>query len=63
MSLRSKGRLNAIELSRKCFNGGGHRNAACGEMKGTIHEVVNHFENTLPSFRKELKEAAEEMGK
>lgn len=63
MSLRSKGSFNANELSRKCFNGGGHRNAAGGEMKGTIHEVVNHFENTLPSFRKELKEAAEEMVK
>ncbi len=63
MSLRSKGRFNANELSRKCFNGGGHRNAAGGEMKGTIHEVVNHFENTLPSFRKELEEAAQEMVK
>ncbi|MRR24563.1 bifunctional oligoribonuclease/PAP phosphatase NrnA, partial [bacterium] len=61
MSLRSKGSFNANELSRKCFNGGGHRNAAGGEMKGTIHEVVNHFENTLPSFRKELTDAAEEM--
>ena len=63
MSLRSKGSFNANELSRKCFNGGGHRNAAGGEMKGTIHEVVNHFENTLPSFRKELEEAAREMAK
>ena len=61
MSLRSKGSFNANELSRKCFNGGGHRNAAGGEMKGTIHEVVNHFENTLPTFRRELEEAAEEM--
>jgi len=61
MSLRSKGSFNANELSRKCFNGGGHRNAAGGEMKGTIHEVVNHFENTLPAFRKELELAAEEM--
>jgi phosphoesterase RecJ-like protein len=63
MSLRSKGSFNANALSRKCFNGGGHRNAAGGEMKGTIHEVVNHFENTLPSFRKELEDAAEEMMK
>ena len=61
MSLRSKGSFNANELSRKCFNGGGHRNAAGGEMKGTIHEVVSLFENTLPSFSRELKEAAEEM--
>ncbi|NLE35260.1 MAG: bifunctional oligoribonuclease/PAP phosphatase NrnA [Bacteroidales bacterium] len=61
MSLRSKGSFNANELSRKCFNGGGHLNAAGGEMKGTIHEVVNHFENTLPSFSRELEEAAKEM--
>ena len=63
MSLRSKGSFNANILSRQCFNGGGHRNAAGGEMKGTIHEVVNHFENTLPSYRKELEEAASEMTK
>lgn len=63
MSLRSKGSFNANELSRKCFNGGGHRNAAGGEMKGSIHEVINHFENTLPSFRRELEEAAKEIMK
>ncbi len=63
MSLRSKGSFNANELSRKCFNGGGHRNAAGGEMNGTIHEVVNHFENTLPSFRNELEKAAEEISR
>ena len=63
MSLRSKGSFNANDLSRQCFNGGGHRNAAGGEMKGTIHEVVNHFENTLPSFRKELEEAAKKIAK
>ncbi len=63
MSLRSKGSFNANELSRKCFNGGGHRNAAGGEMKGTIHEVVNHFENTLPLFRRELEKASKEMMK
>lgn len=61
MSLRSKGSFNANALSRRCFNGGGHRNAAGGEMKGTIHEVVNHFETTLPHYRKELEEAAAEM--
>ncbi|MFN2313713.1 MAG: bifunctional oligoribonuclease/PAP phosphatase NrnA, partial [Bacteroidales bacterium] len=63
MSLRSKGSFNANVLSRQCFNGGGHRNAAGGEMKGTIHEVVSHFENTLPSYRNELEEAAAEMMK
>ena len=61
MSLRSKGSFNANELSRKCFNGGGHRNAAGGEMKGSIKEVVQHFENVLPSFRKKLDDAATEM--
>lgn len=63
MSLRSKGSFNANVLSRRCFNGGGHRNAAGGEMKGSIHDVVKHFENTLPSFRKELEEAAAELAK
>jgi phosphoesterase RecJ-like protein len=63
MSLRSKGSFNANVLSRQCFNGGGHRNAAGGEMKGTIHDVVQHFENTLPSYRKELDDAAAEMAK
>jgi phosphoesterase RecJ-like protein len=61
MSLRSKGSFNANELSRKCFNGGGHRNAAGGEMKGTIHDVVKHFENVLPSFRNKLEEAAADI--
>ena len=61
MSLRSKGSFNANVLSRQCFNGGGHRNAAGGEMKGTIHDVVQHFEDTLPSYRKELDDAAAEM--
>lgn len=61
MSLRSKGSFNANVLSRQCFNGGGHRNAAGGEMKGTIHDVVQHFEDTLPSYRKQLDNAAAEM--
>jgi len=63
MSLRSKGSFNANVLSRQCFNGGGHRNAAGGEMKGTIHDVVQHFEDTLPSYKKELDDAAAEMAK
>jgi phosphoesterase RecJ-like protein len=63
MSLRSKGSFNANVLSRKCFNGGGHRNAAGGEMKGNINDAVRHFENTLPLFRKELDEAAAEIAK
>ena len=63
MSLRSKGSFNANELSRKCFNGGGHRNAAGGEMKGSIKEVVKHFEETLPAFREGLESAAAEIMK
>jgi phosphoesterase RecJ-like protein len=63
MSLRSKGTFNANELSRQCFNGGGHRNAAGGEMKGTIEDVVKHFEKTLPSFRNKLEDAALELEK
>ncbi len=61
MSLRSKGSFNANQLSRQCFNGGGHRNAAGGEMKGSIEDVVRHFENTLPSYREDLEAAAAEI--
>ncbi|HUW91776.1 MAG TPA: DHH family phosphoesterase [Bacteroidales bacterium] len=63
MSLRSKGSFNANVLSRKCFNGGGHRNAAGGEMKGTIQDILNHFENVLPSFKPELDAASLDMEK
>ena len=61
MSLRSKGNFNANILSRKCFNGGGHRNAAGGEMTGKIETVVTHFKNILPQFREELDSAAAEI--
>ncbi len=63
MSLRSKGSFNANVLSRKCFNGGGHRNAAGGEMKGTIQDVLNHFEKVLPTFKPELDAAALDMSR
>lgn len=63
MSLRSKGSFNANVLSRRCFNGGGHRNAAGGEMKGSIHDVLEHFEEVLPSFKAELDAAAAEIAK
>jgi bifunctional oligoribonuclease and PAP phosphatase NrnA len=58
MSLRSKGNFNANVLSRKCFNGGGHRNASGGEMTGNIESVVAHFTNILPEFSEELDAAA-----
>ncbi len=61
MSLRSKGNFNANILSRKCFNGGGHRNAAGGEMAGKIENAVTHFKNILPQFREELDSAAAEI--
>lgn len=61
MSLRSKGNFNANILSRKCFNGGGHRNAAGGEMTGKIENVVAHFRSVLPSFKAELDAAASAM--
>jgi bifunctional oligoribonuclease and PAP phosphatase NrnA len=61
MSLRSKGSFNANILSRKCFNGGGHRNAAGGEATGRIENAVAHFRAALPSFRAELDAAAAEI--
>ena len=62
ISLRSKGNFNANALSRMCFNGGGHRNAAGGEMAGRIENAVTHFRSVLPQFKQDLDAAALEVG-
>lgn len=54
LSLRSRGDFSVNELARKYFNGGGHVNAAGGELKMTVDEAIN----TLYSRLKELKENA-----
>jgi bifunctional oligoribonuclease and PAP phosphatase NrnA len=45
-SFRSKDDVNVNILARKYFNGGGHRNAAGGNFKGTLDEALSFF-NTV----------------
>ena len=50
MSLRSKGNNDVNLFARKCFNGGGHLNAAGGRFDGSIEEAVAYFKQVLPDF-------------
>ena len=50
MSLRSKGNNDVNLFARKCFNGGGHVNAAGGRFDGSIEEAVAYFKQVLPDF-------------
>lgn len=54
ISLRSRGDFSVNELSRKHLNGGGHNNAAGGELKMTIEEAVNRFKQILKEYKEEL---------
>ncbi len=54
ISFRSKGDFDVNTFARKHFNGGGHLNAAGGDAKTTIDEVVTKFVNLLPEYKEEL---------
>ncbi|ASB50612.1 DHH family phosphoesterase [Alkalitalea saponilacus] len=43
ISMRSRGNLPVNDFAAKYFSGGGHRNAAGGEMKDDYEKVVKHF--------------------
>jgi len=47
ISLRSKGKFNVNEFSRKYLNGGGHKNAAGGTLYSTLSEAVKLFEDSV----------------
>ncbi|MCC7302971.1 MAG: bifunctional oligoribonuclease/PAP phosphatase NrnA [Bacteroidia bacterium] len=47
ISLRSKGNIDVNQLARKYFSGGGHRNAAGGNMKTTLAQAVELFEKVV----------------
>ncbi|HDR51569.1 MAG TPA: bifunctional oligoribonuclease/PAP phosphatase NrnA [Mariniphaga anaerophila] len=55
-SFRSKGSFPANEFSRDHFSGGGHRNAAGGEIKLTLDEAVEKFRQLLGDYEHLLKE-------
>ena len=54
VSFRSKSTFPANEFSSRFFDGGGHRNAAGGQFKGTVNQAVTHFLNNLPQYKSQL---------
>jgi phosphoesterase RecJ-like protein len=54
LSLRSVGNFSVDSMSRKYFNGGGHKNAAGGKSFVSLDETVSFFKSILPEFRDEL---------
>lgn len=54
-SFRSKGEFAVNEFSTAHFNGGGHRNAAGGEVFTSLKETVDKFRKLLPEYTEELK--------
>lgn len=55
ISFRSQGDFPSNQFASKCFNGGGHLNAAGGEFYGTMDEAIAIFEKALPEFGDLLK--------
>ena len=56
-SFRSKGDFAVNEVSEKYFNGGGHRNAAGGELYASLSEALIQFEKLLPEFEDRIKKS------
>lgn len=56
-SFRSKGNFDVNEFARANFNGGGHRNAAGGQLEISLEEVVKKFKTALPAYLPRLKKA------
>ncbi len=54
MSFRSKGEFSVNDLARNHFNGGGHRNAAGGNMSKPIMEVVEEIKSVLQNYKQLL---------
>jgi phosphoesterase RecJ-like protein len=54
MSFRSKGDFSVNDLCRKHFNGGGHRNAAGGNMSKPIMEVIDEIKSVVKDYKEEL---------
>ena len=57
VSLRSKGEFSVNDLARAHFNGGGHRNAAGGDVFKTMAETLVWFEAMLPALSAEIHQS------
>jgi bifunctional oligoribonuclease and PAP phosphatase NrnA len=54
VSLRSKGDFPVSDMARTHFNGGGHRNAAGGDIFLSMEEALVWFESLLPGYSSEI---------
>ena len=54
MSFRSKGHFSVNDFSKKHYGGGGHLNAAGGDSKIPMNELIQNFRELLPLYEKEL---------
>lgn len=55
VSMRSMGDVPVNEICAEHFGGGGHKNAAGGEFKGSLEECCEKFRSILPEFKKKYK--------
>lgn len=55
-SFRSKGTFAVNEFASKNFNGGGHCNAAGGEVYASFNETLEKYRSLLPVYQKKLIE-------
>lgn len=53
-SFRSKGEFSVNEFSSAHFNGGGHKNAAGGEVKLSMDETIKFYKMLLPEYQDKL---------
>ena len=54
VSLRSVDDFPCNKVAEMFFNGGGHKNASGGEVRGTMGQAVNKFKQVLEEFSDEL---------
>jgi len=50
VSLRSKGDFQVNQIAMDCYNGGGHKNAAGGEIKASLDDAINIFTKAAPFY-------------
>lgn len=63
VSLRSKGEFSVNEFARAHFNGGGHRNAAGGDIFKNMPDTLSWFESLLPAYSENIKKSLEDFQK
>jgi phosphoesterase RecJ-like protein len=56
ISFRSKGNFSVNDFSREHFGGGGHLNAAGGDSKIPMNELVQQFRELLPLYENQLND-------